>query len=99
MKQKLLKIYNLLYKHFGPQDWWPADFPFEVMVGAILTQSTNWCNVERAIDNLKGARCLGPGKIVESRASRLERLVRPSGYYRQKAKKLKAFAKFFLEEY
>ena len=101
MKQeaKLFKIYNKLLDYFGPQHWWPADSPFEVMVGAILTQSTNWGNVEKAIANLKRVKVLTPEKIVESREQSVERWIKPSGYFRQKARKLRAFAKFFLREY
>jgi endonuclease-3 related protein len=79
--------------------WWPARTPFEVIVGAILTQSTSWANVERAIDNLRTARMLTPSAILKLRTSRLAALVRPSGYFRQKAKKLKAFVRFLQREY
>jgi len=99
MRAKLLNLYNLLYCHFGPQHWWPAESLFEVMVGAILTQSTNWSNVEKAIKNLKGAGCLGLRPIADCRNSKLEKLIRPSGYYKQKTKKLKAFVRFFIQEY
>ena len=99
MRAKLIKIYERLSKHFGPQHWWPADSPFEVMVGAILTQSTNWGNVEKAIGNLNESRVLSPESLVEIRNSKLEKLIKPSGYFRQKAKKLKAFVKFFLQKY
>ena len=98
-KNKLLKIYNVLLKHFGPQAWWPADTPFEVMVGAILTQNTNWLNVEKAIANLRGVGGLGAKGLEKMSLKKLERLIRPSGYYRQKAKKLKVFIRFFLREY
>jgi endonuclease-3 related protein len=99
MKKKLLKIYSLLYDHFGPQHWWPGSTPFEVMVGAILTQNTNWGNVEKAIGNLKRARVLSPGKILDISNSKLERLIRPTGYFRQKAKKVKAFVRYFTKNY
>jgi len=103
-QKKLLKVYRILFKRFGPQAWWPADTPFEVMVGAILTQNTNWKNVEKAIANLKGAKGLGTGGLGaeglgKMNIRRLEELIRPSGYYRQKAKKLKAFVRFFLKEF
>jgi endonuclease III related protein len=74
--------------------WWPARTPFEVIVGAILTQSTAWTNVERAITNLRGARLLSPTAMGRVSFARLASLVRPSGYFRQKAKKLKAFVEF-----
>jgi len=84
---------------FGPMKWWPAKTPFEVIVGAILTQSTSWGNVELAIENLRAARMLTPSAILKLRTSKLATLVRPSGYFRQKAKKLKAFAHFLKREY
>jgi len=98
-KRKLLSIYKKLYAHFGPQHWWPADSAFEVIIGAILTQNTNWKNVEKAISNLKSAKVLNPKTILESRKSKIENWLRPSGYYRQKAKKLKVFVKHLLSHY
>jgi endonuclease-3 related protein len=80
-------------------NWWPAKTPFEVIVGAILTQSTSWGNVELAIENLRTERMLTPSAILKVRTSKLAALVRPSGYFRQKAKKLKAFAQFLKREY
>lgn len=97
--KKLLRIYRRLLKHFGPQEWWPADTPFEVMVGAILTQNTNWGNVEKAIAELKRSKVLSPKSLAAIPNAELGKLVRSSGYFRQKAKKLKAFVKFFLREY
>lgn len=79
--------------------WWPARTPFEVIVGAILTQSTAWGNVERAIVNLRAARLLTPSAMLRVSTPRLAALVRPSGYFRQKAKKLKAFVRFLQKEY
>jgi len=98
-RNKLLKIYNVLFNHFGPRAWWPAETPFEVMVGAILTQNTNWLNVEKAIVNLKSSRVLRPASLLGIGNRELENLIKPSGYYRQKAKKLKAFVKYFLRDY
>jgi endonuclease III related protein len=89
------EIHARLLKHFGPSRWWPAKTPFEVMVGAILTQNTSWSNVERAISNLKKAGALSPEKLRDIRLEKLEELVRPSGYFRQKAKRLKIFLEFF----
>jgi len=106
-----LKIYRKLYKHFGPQGWWPifdtktgrCEYrggknlsnlnKFEICVGAILTQNTAWKNVERALGNLAAAGCLSPEKIC--RAKNLAMLIKPAGYYNQKAMKLKIFANFF----
>jgi endonuclease III related protein len=79
--------------------WWPAKTPFEVIVGAILTQSTAWVNVERALANLRRARLLRPSRMERVSEARLARLIRPSGYFRQKAKKLKAFARFLRERH
>jgi endonuclease III related protein len=95
-RRDLLNIYNLLYKRFGPLEWWPGDSPFEVMVGAILTQNTAWTNVEKAIGALKKENALCPQTIVKMDVRRLRRLVRPSGYFNQKADRLKIFSRYFL---
>jgi len=95
----LALIYKKLYYHFGPQHWWPADSPFEVMVGAILTQNTNWANVEKAIDNLKANRLLEPKKLYRLSSKRLAQLIRPVGYYNIKARRLRKFLKFFLKNF
>ncbi len=95
----LLRYYEAMSGALGPMRWWPARTRFEVIVGAILTQSTAWGNVERAIANLRAARMLTPAAILGVRTSRLAALVRPSGYFRQKAKKLKAFVRFLHIEY
>ena len=91
---ELLRYYEAMSDALGPMRWWPAQTPFEVIVGAILTQSTSWGNVERAIANLRTARMLTPSAMLRVRIPRLAALVRPSGYFRQKAKKLKAFVQF-----
>ncbi len=96
---KLEDIYKTLYKSFGPQRWWPGDTPFEVAVGAILTQNTNWDNVEKAINNLKAARVLSAKKIHEMPVNKLAALIRPAGYFNIKAKRLKAFIDFLVENY
>lgn len=88
----LIDIYNRLFATYGPQHWWPADEPFEVVVGAILTQSSAWTNVEQAISNLKAAQALTPVALHELPLERLTHLIHPSGYYNAKALKLKAFA-------
>ncbi len=89
---RLLEIYHCLLARYGPQYWWPAADPFEVIVGAILTQSAAWTNVERAISNLKAARVLTPAALRELPVDEVAGLIRPSGYYNAKALKLKAFA-------
>jgi endonuclease III related protein len=93
------EYYNALFTHFGPQHWWPGKTPFEIIVGAILTQNTSWTNVEKAIGNLRAAKMLSPLAIAKVQLRKLERLVRPSGYFRQKARKLKAFCQFLRAEF
>lgn len=96
---KLRIIYEVLYKSFGPQHWWPGDTPFEVAVGAILTQNTNWGNVEKAINNLKAKGTLSAKKIHEIPTDRLAALIRPAGYFNIKAKRLKALIGFLMDDY
>jgi len=93
-RPSLLDMYRRLLQAFGHRNWWPGRTPLEVAVGAILTQNTAWSNVEKAIANLRAAGALSVKGIREAPARRLERLIRPSGYFRQKAKKLKAFVDF-----
>jgi endonuclease-3 related protein len=88
--KNLLIVYQRLYKQYGPQYWWPAEIPFEVMVGAILTQSAAWQNVAKAIDNLKAAGALAPSALRSLPDAEIARLIHPSGYYNAKAKKLKS---------
>ena len=95
----LQEVYSRLLACYGPQQWWPADDPFEMMVGAILTQAAAWVNVERAIDRLKGANTLLPAAIRQMPHQELSGLIYPSGYYRAKATKLKAFANWLGERY
>jgi endonuclease III related protein len=93
------EYYNSLFTALGPQYWWPGKTQFEVIIGAILTQNTAWTNVERAIANLRAAGLLRPAAIEKVPLRRLERLIRSSGYFRQKARKLKAFCEFLRAEY
>ena len=95
----LLHYYRAMLETLGPQHWWPARTPFEVIVGAILTQNTAWVNVERAIANLRRERLLTPAAIASVPSARLARLIRSSGYFRQKTKKLKAFVTFLRRGY
>jgi len=95
----LPQFYHALFAALGPQGWWPARTRFEVIVGAILTQNTAWGNVERAIANLRRARLLSPRALAGAPLRRLARLVRPSGYFRQKARRLKTFVRFLETEY
>lgn len=89
--QRLLEIYQRLLNAFGPQGWWPAQDDFEMVVGAILTQSTAWVNVEKAIANLRSAGMLSPAALDSVPERVLAEMIRPSGYYNAKARKLKAF--------
>ncbi|MBI2980164.1 MAG: endonuclease [Chloroflexi bacterium] len=97
--EKLQNIYLQLIDCYGPQHWWPAEEPFEVMVGAILTQSAAWVNVEKAIANLKSARVLSPGALRRLSLSELATLIHPCGYYNAKALKLKALVDWLGEGY
>ena len=98
-KSTLLEIYDKLYAFYGPQHWWPGDSPFEVAVGAILTQNTNWSNVEKVIANLKAARVLSARALHKVPVAELALLIRPSGYFNIKAGRLKAFLAFLLTAY
>jgi endonuclease III related protein len=93
------EYYNSLFTSLGPQHWWPGQTPFEIIVGAILTQNTAWKNVELAIGKLRAAGLLSPLAIERVSFRRLEVLIRSSGYFRQKARKLKAFCRFLRSEY
>lgn len=90
----LQSYYDALFRAHGPQHWWPGRTRFEVIVGAILTQNTSWSNVERAIRDLRSEKLLSPVAIERISPARLARLIRSSGYFRQKARKLKAFVHF-----
>ncbi len=92
-------IYLTLYKAFGPQHWWPAESPFEVIMGAILTQNTAWVNVEKALTNLKEAKIFNPQSLYQTDLETLSLLIRPAGYYNQKARKINNFLHFFFSSY
>lgn len=97
--ERLMEIYERLYKHFGPQGWWPGDTPFEVCVGAILTQNTSWKNVERAIENLKIEGLLTPEQLSKVDLVELAELIRPAGYYNVKAKRLRNFLDALMKDF
>jgi endonuclease-3 related protein len=99
VNRTLLDIYQRLLDHYGPQHWWPANEPFEVIIGAILTQSTAWINVEKAIHNLKAAGALTPELLQRLPKDELAGLIHPCGYYNVKARRLKAFAQWLWEQY
>lgn len=89
-------VYEKLEKRYGNLEWWKTDNCFEVFVGAILTQNTNWVNVEKALLNLKDF--LTPSAILGLEIEKLQQLIRPSGYFVQKAERLKIIAQFFLDK-
>jgi endonuclease-3 related protein len=95
----LVNLYQKLYQCFGPQCWWPGETPFEIAVGAILTQNTNWGNVEKAIENLKKQDALSVRSIHEMPVRKLSELIRPAGYFNIKAKRLKSFISFLMSDY
>ncbi len=95
----LLEMFDAMYKHFGPQNWWPGETPLEIVIGAVLTQNTNWQNVERAIKNLKKANALDIEKIAKSKPEKLANLIKPTGYFNIKAKRLQNLMKFLYENY
>lgn len=95
----LLRIYDRLYRWAGPRRWWPAETPFEVVVGAILTQNVSWRNVEKAIANLRQAGLLAPAAMHLASEEELQPLIRPAGYFRTKARKLKAFCEFLFNRF
>ncbi len=90
-KPPLDAVYRALFRHFGPQHWWPGRTPFEVCVGAILTQNTAWTNVEKAIARLRATRSLTPRALHALPAAALADLIRPAGYFNVKARRLHAF--------
>lgn len=93
----LFSIYRKLFNHFGHRNWWPGETAFEVIIGAILTQNTAWTNVEKAIGNLKADRTLDPKRILTIQTEQLAKLIKPSGYYNQKAERLKSICKYLID--
>ena len=94
-----MALYRAMMAHFGPSGWWPANSPFEVMVGAILTQNTAWANAHKAIENLKANGLLSLEAIERSSEEGLARVIRSSGAFNQKAKKLKAFVFYLIRRF
>lgn len=99
MTSTLSDIYHCLLERYGPQHWWPAETPMEMIVGAILTQSAAWVNVEKGIANLRSRELLSAAMLREVPTEELARLIYPSGYYNVKARKLKSFARWLGERY
>ncbi|MEN6457719.1 MAG: endonuclease III domain-containing protein [Thermoguttaceae bacterium] len=95
----LSEVYRRLLDAFGPQHWWPGETPFEVVVGAMLTQNTSWQNVERAIGNLRDADLLEPHALHAVPVEELEELLRPAGYFRVKARRLRCLLDFLITQY
>jgi len=98
-RYQIQAYYHALSQVWGAQHWWPAQSRFEVIVGAYLTQNTAWTNVEKALANLREARVLNAKRIRRISLSELERLIRPAGYFRQKAKRLKIFVEYLDKRY
>ena len=94
-----LAVHEKLLKSLGPQRWWPGESPFEVMVGAVLVQNTAWKNVERAIANLREARAFEAHAMYALSPVELEELIRPAGYFRLKAKRLRNLLRYVVENY
>ena len=95
----LRRAYTLMRARHGHQNWWPGETPFEVCVGAILTQNTNWANVERAIANLRAAQVLEPRRLFDLPEVRLAELIRPAGYFNVKARRLRSFLSVLVEQH
>lgn len=96
---RLVLLYDVLLEAFGHRRWWPAETPWEMMIGAILTQNTNWKNVERALDNLRAEGLIDPHRLLELSEEALQEKIRPAGYFRQKAGRLRGLARWFVERF
>ncbi len=97
--EQLNEIYQILFERFGPQHWWPGETCFEIITGAVLTQNTNWTNVEKAIANLKSANLLTPEGLHNLDVSKLAELIKPAGYFNIKAKRLKNFLGWLFDNF
>lgn len=95
--RRVRQVFERLFAAYGPQGWWPADDRFEIMAGAVLTQNAAWTNVEYALANLRAADALSPEAIVDLGHERLAALIRPSGYYNIKARRLRALCRFVID--
>ncbi|HIP52697.1 MAG TPA: endonuclease III domain-containing protein [Chromatiales bacterium] len=91
-------MYHTFFEVYGPQDWWPADTPFEVTIGAVLTQNTAWSNVEKAIDRLKERGLLDPEHIRATDSGEVAEAIRPAGYFNVKAERLRHLCSFWMEQ-
>ena len=99
MNSTLEDAFERMYQRYGAQDWWPGDSPLEIIVGAVLTQNTNWKNVELAIDNLRQANVLSIVELLCIETNKLEELIRPAGYFRLKTKRLRNVLQFIVSEF
>jgi endonuclease-3 related protein len=99
MTTRLREVYDRLFAAFGPQYWWPGESPMEVTIGAVLVQNTNWQNVEKAIANLREHDLVDPHAICELDGEELEELIRPAGYFRVKARRLRSLMQFLVDRY
>ncbi|MHC4425911.1 MAG: endonuclease III domain-containing protein [Planctomycetota bacterium] len=99
MGERLTEIYQLLFKRFGPQHWWPGQTQFEIITGAILAQNTNWTNVEKAIANLKSADLLSAESLRNMEIKELAELIRPAGYFNVKSRRLQSFVDWLFDNY
>lgn len=99
MTVSLHKVYRKLLDHYGPQNWWPAESPFEVIVGAVLTQNTSWKNVEKAIENLREESLLEPHKLHRLPVGELAEIIRPAGYYNVKARRLHNVVEYLVKRH
>ena len=99
MTATLDEVYQRLHAAYGPQHWWPGESPFEVMVGAVLVQNTAWKNVERAIENLRDACLLSPQALYEVSIDELQELIRPAGYFRMKARRLRNLLDYLFDQH
>ncbi len=97
--RRLMEMYRLMLDRFGPQGWWPAENPFEMMVGAVLTQNTNWSNVARAVENLRREELLDVHRLHDVPPEDLAAAIRPAGYFNIKAGRLKNLIRFIMERY
>ena len=99
MTATLDEVYQRLYESFGPQNWWPAESAFEVVLGAVLVQNTAWKNVEKALENLRQADLLSAEALYYLRPEELEELIRPAGYFRMKTRRLRNLLRYLFEHY
>jgi endonuclease-3 related protein len=99
IREDLIEIYRDLRRRFGHRNWWPGETPFEVCVGAILTQNTSWTNVEKAIRNIKSAGLMDARRLFKAGKGRVARLIRPAGYFNVKAERLLVFLRVLIRDY